>query len=76
MPTLPVRRIQIGQVWKNDATGEAYLITKIYTEALASVAVLRKTGSESEPMLRVHIGNSSGAQTLPGYSPTQDFENL
>lgn len=73
---MPVRRVQIGQVWKNDATGETFLITKIYTEALASVAVLRKTGHENDAVLRVHIANAGAAQTLPGYSPTQDFENL
>lgn len=73
---MPVRRIQIGQVWKNNATGDTYLITKVYTEALATVAVLRKTGAETEPLVRVRVGGSGGAQTLPGYSPTQDFENL
>jgi hypothetical protein len=72
---MPTRRIQIGQVWKNDSTGETYLITKVYNEALATVAVLRRTGAETEALLRVRIGDSGGAQTLPGYSPTQDFEN-
>jgi hypothetical protein len=73
---MPVRKIQIGQVWKHDASGETFLITKMYTEALTSVAVLRKTGNDTDPVLRVKIVNSAGVQTLPGYSPTQDFENL
>jgi hypothetical protein len=42
---VPVKKIQVGQVWKNDATGDSFLVTKIYNEALTSFAVLRKTGS-------------------------------
>jgi hypothetical protein len=65
-------KIQIGQLWKKDATGDIYLVTRVYSEALSSVAVLRKSGSESEPFLRVKIERSADGQTLPGYSPAQD----
>jgi len=27
-------------MWKKDATGETFLVTKLYTEALATIAVL------------------------------------
>ena len=73
---MPARRIQVGEVWKLEATGETYLVTKLYNEALATFAVLRKTGAEEEPVLRVRLGDSGGAQILPGFTPTQDFENL
>jgi hypothetical protein len=73
---MPTRKVQNGQVWKHDTTGDTFLITKLYTEALSTFAVLRKTGSETDPVVRVRIGNSGDGQTLPGYTPTQDFDNL
>ena len=66
---MPLRRVQIGQVWRKEDTGETYLVTKVYTEALATVAVLRKTGAETETMLRVRVERVGDGQTLPGFSP-------
>jgi len=54
-----VKKIQVGQVWKKVDTGENYLVTQLYSEALSTVAVLRKTGAESEARLRVKIERSS-----------------
>ncbi len=73
---MPVRRIQIGQVWRRDETGETYLVTKLYTEALATFAVLRKTGAETEAMLRVKVERAGDAQNLPGFSFAQAFEEF
>ena len=50
---MSVRRVRMGQQWKKNETGEIYLVTKLYTEALATVAVLRKAGAETEPLIRV-----------------------
>ncbi len=71
-----VRRIQIGQVWKKNETGETYLVTKLYTEALATVAVLRKTGAETESMLRVKVERDGDAQTIPGFTFAQECEEF
>jgi hypothetical protein len=65
---VPARKIQVGQVWKNDDTGDSYLITKLYNEALATYAVLRKTGAESERPVKVKVDRHGHLQTLPGYS--------
>jgi len=65
-------KIQIGQLWKRDDTGDIYLVTRVYSEALTSMAVLRKSGSENEPFIRVRIERAGDGQTLPGYSPAQD----
>ncbi len=73
---MPVRKVQIGQVWKNDQTGETYLVTKLYFEALATVATLRKTGAETEPMLRVKVERKGDLQTLVGFSPAQDYDEF
>ncbi len=73
---MPVRRIQIGQVWRKNDTGETYLVTKLYTEALATVAVLRKIGAETEVMLRIKVVSASDGQTLPGFSFTQGSDDF
>ena len=63
-------RIQIGQVWRKNETGESFLITQLYMEALATFAVLRKAGAENESRLRVRVERSAQGQTLPGFTHT------
>jgi hypothetical protein len=71
-----VSKIQIGQLWKKDVTGETYLVTRVYSEALSTMAVLRKSGAESEALIRVRVGRTSDGQTLPGFSPAQEDERV
>jgi hypothetical protein len=65
------QRIQVGQIWRKDGTEDSYLVTKIYSEALATFAVLRKSGAENEAPLRVRVERSGAAQTLAGFSYSQ-----
>jgi hypothetical protein len=67
-------KIQIGQLWRKDATGEVYLVTRVYSEALSTVAVLRKSGAEMEATLKVKVGRSASGQSLLGFSPAQSDE--
>ncbi len=69
---MPVAKIQIGQLWKNEKTGEIFLVTRVYTEALATMAVLRKSGAENEALIRVRVEGVPGGQSLAGYVPAQD----
>ncbi|HJY87185.1 MAG TPA: hypothetical protein VKE24_10145 [Candidatus Acidoferrales bacterium] len=71
---MPVRRVQIGQVWKKNGTEDTYLVTKLYDEALTTVAMLRKTDAEVGSMLRVRVERAAGGQTLPGFSFAQESE--
>jgi len=71
---MAVSKIQIGQLWKKEGTGEIYLVTRVYSEALSTMAVLRKSGAENEPFLRVRVERSGAGQTLPGFSPAQENE--
>jgi hypothetical protein len=73
---VPVKKIQVGQVWKQEASGDSFLVTKVYSEALASYALLRKTGSESEPRVRVKITHAGGSANLPGYTYTQQADDF
>jgi hypothetical protein len=71
-----VTKIQIGQLWKKDGTNETYLVTRVYAEALSTVATLRKSGSETEALVRVRVERTMEGQTLHGFSPAQEDERV
>ena len=68
-------KIQVGQLWKKDATGDIYLVTRIYSEALNTMAVLRKSGAEGEAQIRVRVERAARGHTIPGFSPAQQEES-
>jgi hypothetical protein len=71
---MTAKRIQIGQVWKKVDSGETFLVTKLYNEALSTIAVLRPTGAATESMIRVRVDRQGNNQGLPGYSMAQENE--
>ena len=73
---MSVRKIQVGQVWKKADTGETYLVTQLYSEALSTVAVLRKTGAESEARVRVKVERIADGQGLPGFTYAQEADDF
>ncbi|HEV2299331.1 MAG TPA: hypothetical protein VGR72_12540 [Candidatus Acidoferrales bacterium] len=73
---MPLKKIQVGQVWRKEDTGDNYLVTKIYNEALATFAVLRKEGSENDAPLRIKIGHKGVTPNLPGFRFTQESEEF
>lgn len=68
------QRIQIGQVWKKIGTEETFLVTKLYNEALTTIAVLRPTGAATESMIRVRVERRGDNHGLPGYAMAQGNE--
>ena len=70
------QRIQIGQVWKKVGTEETFLVTKLYNEALTTIAVLRPTGAATESMIRVRVERRGDSQGLPGYTMAQENERV
>jgi hypothetical protein len=73
---VPAKKVQVGQVWKKDDSGDTFLITKIYSEALATFAVLRKTGSETEPPIRIKVAKTGATANLPGFTFTQESDDF
>jgi hypothetical protein len=71
-----VSKIQIGQLWKKEDTGETYLVTRVYTEALSTMVVLRKSGAEDQALIRVRMERTPTGQNLPGFSPAQEHERF
>ena len=76
MTTMSVRKIQIGQLWKKDGTGETYLVTRVYTEALSTIVVLRKSGAEEESQMRVKVERTSDGQNIPGFAPAMEDDSF
>jgi hypothetical protein len=71
-----VSKIQIGQLWKKEGTADTYLVTRVYTEALSTMVVLRKSGAEDQAFTRVRAERTPNGQTIPGFSPAQEDERF
>ena len=73
---MSVRKIQIGQLWKRDGTGETYLVTRVYTEALSTIVVLRKSGAEEESQMRIKVERTSDGQNIPGFALAMEDDSF
>jgi hypothetical protein len=73
---MSVPKVQIGQVWKKAGSEETFLVTRLYSEALATFAVLRPAGKETASVLRVKIERKGATQGLPGFSMAQDSDEF
>jgi hypothetical protein len=73
---MSARKIQIGQLWKKLETGETYLVTRVYTEALSTMVVLRKSGAEDQNLVRLRIENTAQGQNIPGFVPAMEDDSV
>jgi hypothetical protein len=71
---LAVKSIQLGQVWRQDESGQDYLVTKVYSEVFSQFAILRlaEATAPDAPTVRVKITKGAEGASLPGYTFTQD----
>jgi len=72
---MSARKIQIGQLWKKEGTGDTFLVTRVYNEALSTFVVLRKSGSEGEDLVRVKAERTPQGQGLPGFVPAVEDDS-
>lgn len=73
---MSARKIQIGQLWKKLDTGETFLVTRVYTEALSTMVVLRKSGAEDQNLVRLKIENTLQGQNIPGFAPAMEDDSV
>jgi len=73
---MSVSKIQIGQLWRKDGTNDIYLVTRLYSEALHTMVILRKSGAEGEAQIRVKVERAGSGQRIPGFSPAQEDESF
>lgn len=71
---MAVKSIQLGQVWRQDSSGQDYLVTKVYSEVFAQFAVLRpaEVTAPDAPSVKVKVTKSSDGASLPGFTFTQE----
>jgi len=67
---MTAQRIQVGQVWRKLETGETFLVTKLYNEALTTIAGCAplRHNRVDDPRPRDRQGGNQG---LPGFSMAQ-----
>ncbi|MGB2628688.1 MAG: hypothetical protein WAK20_18030 [Candidatus Acidiferrum sp.] len=73
---MSVRKIQIGQLWKKEDSGDIFLVTRVYSEALSTIVVLRKSGAEEENVTRVKAERTTQGHNLPGFVPAVDDDSV
>jgi hypothetical protein len=71
---MPARVIKIGQMWRKNDSEEIFLVTRIYSEALSTIAVLRPTDAAHSALLKVKVERTSEGQNLPGFSIAHSME--
>ena len=71
---MAVSSIQLGQVWRSDADGQDYLVTKVYNEVFSQYAVLRpaEVTAPDAPTVRVKVAKGAQGAYLPGFTFTQE----
>jgi hypothetical protein len=69
-----VKNIKLGQVWRQDASGKDFLVTKVYSEVFTQYAVLRpaEVTAPDTPAVKVKVAKSAEGVALPGFSFTQE----
>ena len=75
---MSVKSIQLGQVWRNDQTGQNYLVTKLYSEVFTQYAMLRQADASAATTdtVRVKVTKTADTATLPGYTFTQESQEF
>jgi len=75
---MAVKSIQLGQVWRNDQSGQDYLVTKLYNEVFTTYAMLREAnaGAANAGTIRVKVTKTADTASLPGYTYTQDAQDF
>jgi hypothetical protein len=69
-----VKNIKLGQVWREDASGKDFLVTKVYSEVFTQYAVLRpaEVNAPDATPVKVKVTKSADGIALPGFSFTQE----
>lgn len=69
---MAVAKVQAGQVWVLEGTEQTWLVTKVYSEAFTSYAMLRKAGGGDDDIRRLKIVKSANGVALPGFKFSQE----
>lgn len=63
---MPKAKVAAGQIWRQDASGVHYLITRVYNELFDQYAILRRV--EGEETMRIKVRGGDPQHPLPGFT--------
>jgi hypothetical protein len=64
-----VKKVSPGQMWKNQQTGEIFVVTSLYKDVLASFAMLRAANpGAAESNKRAKVLRIEGGESLVGFT--------
>lgn len=73
---MAIEKVRPGQVWLLEETHERWVVTKVYSEAFSSFAVLRKVGGGDNDLRRLKITKSADGVALPGFKFSQHSDQF
>jgi hypothetical protein len=75
---MSVKAILLGQVWRSNANGQNYLVTKVYNELFSQYAMLRPVDADAAKAetMRVKVNKAPDGSTLPGFTYTQESQDF
>jgi hypothetical protein len=67
-----IKKVTVGQMWKNEDSGEVFVVTSLYKDVLASVAVLRPVNQASKPSnKRARVLKTENGEELQGFTTAE-----
>jgi hypothetical protein len=71
---MAVKAIHLGQVWREEASGKNFLVTKVYDEVFSQFAMLRPAdvSAPTAETRRIKVAKTAQGLLLPGYVFAQD----
>jgi hypothetical protein len=74
---MAVKAILLGQVWRSNANGQNYLVTKVYNDLFTQYAMMRPAdGAAEAETVRVKVTKTADSVALPGYTYTQESQDF
>jgi hypothetical protein len=71
---MAVRAIKLGQVWREESSGQSFLVTKVYNEVFSQYAMLRQAdvNAPNVESRRIKVAKTPQGMVLPGFVFTQE----
>ncbi len=64
-----VKKVSTGQMWKNEESGEVFVVTSLYKDVLASYALLRTVSQKgSDGNKRARVIKTTSGEVLAGFT--------
>ena len=63
-----VKKVSAGQMWRNEDTGEVFVVTSLYKDVLASFAILRTVSQKEGQNKRARVMRTESGEALAGFT--------